>query len=156
MALTENEKPTYTTSVFNAVGVLNAASAGALGVDTNGVTVYLAPSPAGAIGTRVESLIINTNDTAIVNVFVYILDTDNTTVIPLGIVNVPASSGNSASVSSLDALSSSSITLLGIKRDNTGKYYFDLAPAQTLKVSVLANMTAGKKCWVTASGGSYN
>lgn len=156
MALTENEKPTYTTSVWNSVAVLNQATAGALGSDTNGITIYTAPQPAGAIGTRVETLLINTNDTAIVNVFIYILDTDNATVIPQGIVTVPASSGNSASVATVDAFSASGISLLGMKRDNTGKFYLDLAPAQTLKCSVLANMTSGKKCWVSAGGGNYN
>lgn len=155
MALSENEKPTYTVTVWNKVGVLNAASAGALGADTNGVSIYASPSAAGAIGSRVEQLLINTNDTAIVNVFIYILDSDGSTVIPLGIINVPASSGNSGSLASVDALSASGVSLQGCKKDNTGKFYFDLSAGQTLKCSVLANMTAAKKCWVTAGGGNY-
>lgn len=154
--LAENEKPTYTTSVWNAVGVLNASTAGALGSDTNGVLIYTSPSLSNDVGSRVEELVINTNDTAIVNVLIYVLDTDGITVIPKGIVNVPANSGNGATIVSVDALSSSGVSLQGMKKDNTGKFYIDLAPSQKLKASVLATMTAGKKCWVTASGGNYN
>lgn len=156
MANKNNEQPTYTTSIICATGVLDAATAGSLGSNTNGATIYASPNGAKDVGTRIDSLVINTNDTAIVNVFIYILDTDDTTVIPLGIVNVPASSGNSGSIASVDALSGSGVSLQGMKKDGNGKFYIDLAADQTLKCSVLAAMTAAKKCWVTAMGGNYN
>lgn len=149
MALATNEKPIYARTPNNSVGILNAASAGALGADTNGVTVLTA----GAAGSRVESIVINTDDTAIVNVFLYILN--GSTVKPLGIVNVPLSSGNSASIPSVDALSGVGISLLGMKTDPTGKRYLDLMIGDVLKASVLAGMTAAKKAHVTALALDY-
>jgi hypothetical protein len=54
-----------------------------LGSNTNGATAYTA----GTAGGRVMSLTAVTDDTVTVNVFVYIYR--GSTVIPLGLVNVP-------------------------------------------------------------------
>jgi hypothetical protein len=149
MSLATNEKPIYARVVNNGVGVLNAASAGALGADTNGVVVLTA----GSAGSRVEAIVINTDDTAIVNVFLYILN--SSTVKPLGIINVPLSSGNNASIPSVDALAGVGVTLQGMKTDSTGKRYLDLMIGDVLKASVLASMTAAKKAYVTALALDY-
>lgn len=149
MAILTSEKPVYTRTKNDSVGILNAASAGALGSNTNGVTAYTA----GAYGGRVESLILSTDDTAAVNVFVY--KYDGSTVIPVGIVNVPASSGNSGTVASVDALLGSGVTLVGLERDSNGKQYIPLMPNQLLKIACLANMTAAKKLYAQASGTDY-
>ena len=146
MALLNIEKPVYYRKPVTNVGILNAATAGALGADTNGVAVYTA----GTYGSRIESLVFNTDDTAAVNVFVYILN--SATVKPLGIVNVPLSSGNTATAPTVDALSGSGQALLGALIDPNGKRYISLMPSDILKVSVLATMTAAKKCHATAMG----
>lgn len=150
MSLASIEKAKFTNKPNNGVGVLTAASAGALNADTNGVVIYTAFT----YGGRVESLIINTNDTAIVNVFIYILN--GATVKPLGIVNVPANSGNTAAIQSVDALLGAGVTLCGLPVDITSKPYIPLAPGDILKMSCLANMTAAKVCTAVALGADYS
>ena len=97
MPISLAEKAVYARTINVGTGTLNAATAGALGAITNAVTVYTA----GSYGGRIESLVANTNDTAAVNVFVMLVD-GSSNVYPLGIVNVPLSSGNSATVSNVD------------------------------------------------------
>jgi len=70
MAISLAEKPVYARTINVGVGTLNAATAGALGVNTNAVTVYTA----GSSGGRIESLVANTDDTAAVNLFVFLQD----------------------------------------------------------------------------------
>lgn len=145
------EKPVYARTINIGVAILNAATAGALGADTNGVTAYTA----GAYGGRVESLVANTDDTAAVNLFVYLKD-GSANIYPLGIVNVPLSSGNSATVPNVDLLAGSGVTLLGMLIDSsTGKRYISVPATWVLRVSTLANMTAAKKCHVVAQGLDY-
>lgn len=150
MSLASIEKAKFTNKPNNGVGVLTAATAGAMGADTNGVVIYTPFT----YGGRVESLILNTNDTAIVNVFIYILN--GATVKPLGIVNVPLSSGNTAALPAIDALLGAGVTLRGLPLDVTGKPYIPLAPGDVLKMSCLANMTAAKICTATALGADYS
>lgn len=150
MALSLAEKPVYARTINVGVGILNAATAGALGADTNGVTVYTA----GSNGGRIESLVANSDDTAAVNVFVYLKD-GSSNIYPLGIVNVPASSGNSGTVANVDFLDGSGIRLTGMCLDNLGKRYISIPASWTLRVSCLANMTAAKKCHITAQGFDY-
>jgi hypothetical protein len=147
MALNANQIPVYGISPKNSVADLNAASAGTLGADTNGVAAYTA----SASGSRVYSLVATTTDTAAVNLFVYILD--SATVIPLGIVNVPLSSGNLANTLAVDVLDPT--VLKGMPIDNTNKRYIELKASAVLKVAVLANMTAAKHCYVSAQGADY-
>lgn len=150
MSLATIEKAKFTNKPNNGVGVLNAATAGAMGSDTNGVTIYTA----GAYGGRVESLMMSTDDTAAVNVFVYILN--GSTVKPLGIVNIPLSSGNTASLFNIDALRGSGVTLQGLPLDVTGKPYIPLMANEVLKGATLANMTAAKKAHLTALGADFS
>jgi len=119
-----------------------------LGSNTNGVAAYTA----GADGGRVMSLTAVTDDTVTVNVFVYIYR--STTVIPLGLVNVPLSSGNTnAARFNVDFLDG--VNIVGLPIDNTGKRYIPLMPNDVLKVGALANLSANKTCWVQASGNDY-
>ena len=62
------------------------------GVQTCALPICFPVTIAGTAGGRVMSLTAVTDDTVTVNVFVYIYR--GTTVIPLGLVNVPLSSGN--------------------------------------------------------------
>lgn len=147
MSLSLAEKPVYARTINVGVGILNAATAGALGATTNSVTVYTA----GSAGGRIESLVTNTDDTAAVNLFVFLQD-GSSNIYPLGIVNVPLSSGNSATVQNVDMLANSGVTLRGMLIDTNGKRYISVPASWTLRVSTLANMTAAKKCHVTAQG----
>ncbi len=150
MSLATIEKAKFTNKANNGVGVLSAATAGAINADTNGVAIYTA----GTNGGRVESLMLSTNDTAAVNCFIYILN--GTTVKPLGMVNVPLSSGNTASLANIDALRGSGVTLQGLPLDVTGKPYIPLMGGEVLKMSCLANMTAAKVCCATALGADFS
>lgn len=144
MALTGNQIPVYTITPKTAVGILSAATAGTLGTTTNAVTVLTA----GSAGCIVDSLVANSNDTAAINLFVSIVGSDGTTVKPLGIVNVPLSSGNAANTLNVNVLNS--LVLLGTTTDQNGKNILRLGASETLRVSTLANMTAAKACYVTA------
>jgi hypothetical protein len=144
------EKPVYARTINVGVGVLNAATAGALGTTTNAVTVYTA----GSNGGRIESLVANSDDTAAVNLFVFLVD-GSSNVYPLGIVNVPANSGNLGTVANVDLLDGTNVRIVGMCLDNLGKRYISIPASWTLRVSTLANMTAAKKCHVTAQGFDY-
>lgn len=119
-----------------------------LGSNTNGAACYTA----GAQGGRVYSLTAVTDDTVTVNVFVYILR--GSTVIPIGLVNVPLSSGNTnAAKYNVNFLDGVNIT--GLPLDNQGNRYIPLMPNDVLKVGALANLTTAKTCWVQAQGSDY-
>lgn len=145
--LTEGQIPRYA-NVISSQGVASIAASSntvTLGVDTNGATAYTA----GSEGSRVMSLIASTNDTVAVNVFIWVLN--GSTVRPLGIVNVPLSSGNAASVPSVDLIAG----IPGLPIDSTGKRYIQLYNNEVLRVGALANLTTAKTCYVTAMGLDY-
>lgn len=149
MALSAGQIPIVANVPNGGVGVISAsANTVTLGSNTNGATAYTA----GTKGGRVMSLTAVTDDTVTVNVFVWILR--GATVIPLGLVNVPLSSGNTnAARFNVDFLSGANI--LGLPVDNAGRQYIPLMPNDVLRVGALANLTAAKTCWVQASGNDY-
>ena len=149
MALAAGQIPKVANVPNGGVGVIAASSnTVTLGSNTNGATAYTA----GTAGGRVMSLTAVTDDTVTVDVFVYIYR--GSTVIPLGLVNVPLSSGNTnAARFNVDFLDG--INIVGLPIDNTGKRYIPLMPNDVLKVGALANLTAAKTCWVQASGNDY-
>jgi len=149
MSLSAGQIPKVANVPNGGVGVIAASSnTVTLGSNTNGATAYTA----GTAGGRVMSLTAVTDDTVTVNVFVYIYR--GTTVIPLGLVNVPLSSGNTnAARFNVDFLDG--INIVGLPIDNTGKRYIPLMPNDVLKVGALANLTAAKTCWVSAHGNDY-
>lgn len=149
MALSAGQIPKVA-NVPNGGVALIAASANTvtLGSNTNAATAYTA----GASGGRVMSLTAVTDDTVTVNVFVFIYR--GSTVIPIGLVNVPLSSGNTnAARFNVDFLDG--VNIVGLPLDNTGKRYIPLMPNDVLKVGALANLTAAKTCWVQAQGNDY-
>lgn len=149
MALTAGQTP-LVANVPNGGVALIAGSSNTvtLGNNTNGATAYTA----GANGGRVFSLTAVTDDTVTVNVFVWILR--GATVIPIGLVNIPLSSGNTnAARFNVDFLDG--VNIVGLPIDNTGKRYIALRPNDVLRVGALANLSAGKTCWVQASGSDY-
>ena len=149
MALSAGQIP-LVANVPNGGVALIAASANtvAIGVNTNGATIYTA----GTKGGRVVSLSGVTDDAVTVNVHIYILR--SATVIPLGLVNVALSSGNTfAARFNVDFLDG--VNLLGLPVDNTGKRYIPLMPNDVLRCGALANLTAAKTCWVQGQGSDY-
>lgn len=149
MSLTAGQIPIVANVPNGGVGVIAASSnTVTLGSNTNGATIYTA----GTYGGRVNSLTAVTDDTVTVNVFIYIYR--GSTVIPLGLVNVPLSSGNTnAARFNVDFLDG--VNILGLPIDNTGKRYIPLMPNDVLKCGALANLTAAKTCWVQGQGADY-
>jgi hypothetical protein len=147
--LSANQIPVYAVTPLTGVGVIAASSnTVTLGSNTNAATIVTA----GASGARVYSLMASTDDTVTVNVFLFIYN--GTTVQPLGLVNVPLSSGNTnAARFPVDFLNPSNLP--GLPLDNTAKPYIELGPNDVLKCGALANLTAAKTCWVTAQGAQY-
>lgn len=149
MALAAKNIPVVANVPNGGVALIAASSnTVTLGSNTNGATAYTA----GTAGGRVMSLTAVTDDTVTVNVFVYIYR--GTTVIPLGLVNVPLSSGNTnAARFNVDFLDG--INIVGLPIDNTGKRYIPLMANDILKVGSLAGLSLTKTCWVHASGSDY-
>ncbi len=137
-------------NVPNGGVALIAASANTvtIGINTNGLAIYTA----GTKGGRVMSLTAVTDDTVAVTVFIYIYR--GSTVIPLGLVAVALSSGNTlAAKLNVDFLDG--VNIVGLPIDNTGKRYIPLMPNDVLKCGALANLTTAKTCWVQGQGNDY-
>lgn len=148
MALTNGQIPKVANVPNGGVAVLTGTTIGTLGSNTNGVTGYTA----GSQGGRIMSLTATTDDATTVNVFVYIYR--GTTVIPVGLVNVPLSSGNTFTARfAVDFLNG--VNIPGLPIDNTGRQYIPLMPNDVLKFTTLANLSATKSCWVQVSGNDY-
>lgn len=150
MALTAGQIPVLANVPNSGIGVLTGTTIGTLGSNTNGVEIYTA----GALGGRVYSLtgVTSSTTTGGVNTYIYIYR-NNTTVIPIGLVNIPVSSGNTATVrTNVDYLDG--VNILGLPLDNTGKRYIPLQPNDKLKASTIANITIGS-AWLTAHGADY-
>jgi hypothetical protein len=76
-------------------------------------------------------LVANTTSTAAVNLLLSIVHSAGTSVRPLGLVNVPLSSGNVSGVLNVDVLNPT--VLNGMTVDQNGKRIIRLAPSETLK-----------------------
>ncbi len=147
--LVSGQIPKYSITPNGGVALIAASSnTVTLGSNSNGATIYTA----GSYGGRVYSLTAVTDDTVTVNVFLYIYR--GSTVIPIGLVNVPLSSGNTNAarfnVNFLDG-----VNILGMPVDNQGNRYIPLMANDVLKCGALANLTAAKTCWVQGQGSDY-
>lgn len=148
MSLTAGQIPKLANVLNGGVGVLTGTTIGTLGSNTNGITIYTA----GAQGGRVISLLASTDDTVTINVFLYIYR--GTTVIPVGLVNIPLSSGNTnAARFVVDFLNGTNIP--GLPIDQTGRQYIPLLANDVLKATTIANLSATRSAWLTASGVDY-
>ena len=148
MALAAGQIPIVANVINSGVGVLTGTTIGTLGSNTNGVTIYTA----GSKGGRVISLMASTDDTVTINVFLYIYR--GTTVIPVGLVNIPLSSGNTnAARFPVDFLNGTNLP--GLPVDNTGRQYIPLLASDVLKATTLANLSSTKSAWVAAHGADY-
>jgi hypothetical protein len=147
--LTAGQIPKVANVPNGGVGVVTAsANIVTLGVNTNGVDVYTA----GAEGGRVYGLTGVTDDTVVVNVFVWILD--GAVVKPIGLVTIPLSTGNTAAARfNVDFLDG--VNILGMPIDNTGKRYIALKAGEKLRAGSLAALTSAKSAWITAQGADY-
>jgi len=129
-------------SIAKLSGSFNSAS---LGSDTNGVTAYTA----GSSGGRVISIMGSTDDTVATNVFVWI--NRSSTVIPVGLVNIPLSSGNTnAARFPVDFLNGTNLP--GLPVDNTGRQYIPLLANDTLRMGTSGSLTSNRSVYVSTHG----
>ena len=146
--LSQGQIPKYANVPNSGVGVITAsANTITLGSNTNAATAYTA----GTQGGRIYSLVASTDDTVAINVLLFIYN--GSSVRPLGIVNIPLSSGNAANTLSVNMLDAT--VLKGLPVDNAGNRYIPLSANEVLKCGALANLTALKTCYVTALGSDY-
>jgi len=119
--------------------VLNDLAAQFTSADT---TTAKAIGTIGANGTRIDSIMISTNDTTAVNLAFYkhIGSTDYY----IGVVNVPIGSGYTT-VARVEGISTLA-PILG---------YLTIPAGATLKANCVATMTAAKTTDVVAQGGDY-
>lgn len=110
-------------------------------------TVYTA----GASGSKVVSLNLQSTDTSSRDVQVSI--TNGGTSYPLGTLTVPANSGNTGSVVSINALTPG--FLAGLPVDADGNPYLLLVSGDTLTVSALTTVTAAKLITAVAMAGDF-
>lgn len=106
---------------------------------------------AGANDSDVKSLVASSDDTAAINVKIWI--NRSGTDYLLAVVNVPITSGGLGTISATDLLSLSAIP--GLPLDSIGKQYIPLKNGELLKVSCLATMTAAKTLYINALGQDY-
>lgn len=129
--------------------VLTGTTIGTLGSNTNGTTI----ETAGTYGTRIISLTACSSDTVARDVFIYILR-GGSTVIPIGLVAVAASSGNTnAARFAVDFLNGTNIP--GLPLDNTGRQYISLLAGDVLRATTLANLTASTSIFIQAMALDY-
>lgn len=148
--LASNQIPKVANVPNGGVGLcVGSSNTVTMGSNSNGATIYTA----GASGGRVYELSACTDDASVaplVHVYVF----RGSTVIPIGTVTVPVSTGNTnAARFNVDFLDGVAIT--GMPIDNTGKRYIPLMANDVLKCGVLVNLTSLKTCYVMASGADY-
>jgi hypothetical protein len=106
---------------------------------------------AGADDSNVKAILATTNDTATINLAIYL--TRGAVDYLIGTVNVPVASGTNGSAGTVDLLSASAFP--GLPLDNVGKRYIPMKTGDTLKIGAIATMTAAKTCWVSVLGEDY-
>lgn len=106
---------------------------------------------AGSNDSDVKSIIVSSDDTAAINLRLYV--TRSGTDYLIGTVNIPISAGVGGTVVAVDLLNSTSIP--GLPLDNVGKRYIPLKTGDTLRAAALATMTAGKTCNINVFGYDY-
>ena len=131
------------------IAVLTGTTVGTLGSNVNGTTI----EAAGTYGTRIISLTASSSDAVARDVYIYILR-GGSTVIPLGLVNVPLSSGNTnAARFVVDFLNGTNMP--GLPLDNTGRQYIPLLGGDELRATTTANLTASTAIYIQAAGLDY-
>lgn len=149
MSITAVNMPKYATVLNGSVCKLgdgaSTVGATALGVDGIAADAKVCYT-AGQYGGIVESLMLSINDTAAVNVLLYAME--GAVVHPIGIVSVPINSGNLGTAPNVDALTN----IAGLPKNAAGVKYLPLRAGMTLKVAVLAAMTANKVLFAKTTG----
>lgn len=106
---------------------------------------------AGADDSDVKAIIVTSDDTAIINLKLYICRSSVDYL--LGVISIPIVAGSTGALPSPDLLAAASMP--GLPVDSMGKPYLPLKNGDTLKVGCLVTMTAAKTCVVSLFGQDY-
>jgi hypothetical protein len=106
---------------------------------------------AGSNDSDVKGILVSSNDTAAINLQLYIARGGTDYLI--GTVNIPISAGVGGTVPAVDLLNSA--FLPGLPVDNVGKRYIPLKTGDVLKVAATVTMTAAKTCTINVFGYDY-
>lgn len=106
---------------------------------------------AGANGSKIESLIISSNDTAAHDVTINI--TRSAVNYQLGQISIPITAGYLNTAGSIDVLRSSIIP--GLAYDSNGNKYLYLKSGDTLTINAPVTVTTAKQITAVASGGDF-
>jgi hypothetical protein len=141
--------PKYAKTLNGGVAVLGtgASTVGATAINVDGIAadakvVYTF----GPYGGFCEALMISTNDTAAVNAIIYMMD--GATVHHLAVVNIPIASGTNGTAPNVDVINA----IQGLPINPLFKKVIQGKPNVTIKVAVLAAMTANKILIAKSSG----
>lgn len=128
------------------------------GVNNNSVTFTSADASAlkviftaGADDSDLRTLLACTDDTAAINLKLYI--TRSGVDYLIATVNIPTLSGTNGAAPAIDLLNATAFAALPF--DNTGKRILPLKTGDVLKGACLVTMTAAKTLWVSAIGQDY-
>jgi hypothetical protein len=136
-----------TTSLYLPKGA-NTASVTFTSADTTALKTLFT---AGADDSDLKSVIAVTDDTAAINLKVYV--TRGGTDYLIATVNIPIASGTNGTTPAVDVLNA--ISFPGLPMDSVQKRYLPLKTGDVVKVACLATMTAAKTLTVSAFGQDY-
>ena len=139
MAVTH--KPVYAQTVNN-------GSVQILPADTTSLKTILT---AATDGTIVEKLLVTSSDTAAKDLQVYI--TVGGVDYLIGTMTVPANSGFTASIPSLNFFQHSQVSS-SVNQDSNGNKYLRMMTGEVLKAKVLSSVSASKAIYLRAEGGN--
>jgi hypothetical protein len=106
---------------------------------------------AGSNDSDVKAILVTSNDTAAINLSLYI--TRGGVDYLLGCVNIPIAAGTNGTVPGIDLLAAAGMA--GLPLDTVGKRYIPMKTGDTLKVGPIVTMTAAKTCTVSVFAQDY-
>lgn len=106
---------------------------------------------AGSNDSNIKGLIACTDDTAAINLRIYI--TRSSVDYLLGTIRIPTLSGTDGAAPGIDLLNASGMA--GLPLDSVGKRIIPMKTGDTLRLACLATMTAAKTLWVSVLGEDY-
>ncbi len=106
---------------------------------------------AGANGSKIETLVVASSDTSARDISFFI--TISSTNYLLGTVNIPANSGNTNALPSVDILRNPQVP--GLAYDANGNKYLYLKNGATLTCTALTTVTSAKLISINAIGGDF-
>lgn len=140
MAVTNTPIFPQTISNFSAVQILPA--------DTTTLKTLVT---AGANGSKVENIIVNSTDTA--NKDLQLVVTKGGVDYPLATIQIPLNAGNTNAIIPVSLFQHA--MLVGLNTDNNGNKYLYLGSGSVLKAKVTASVTAAKVISLFPQGGDY-